>query len=293
MFKLQSSLVLPHSKAHVKVGATTIAGTVVYRRRRGFFDDLAGDASAEAFIADASCLSAPIGTDLHILIFAAEYKDTETGNQLLYDLAAGQHQRKVLGISSDVIYGIACTRGVAKVYASWWRTPAAPKQITVRRNLASFDLQDPLQACRFFLFLLRVQRLIDRSYEDHMKDLNAVALCDSFMEGQESWRSDKHEDSHHVSDHGHRDGIREASAVSPELIGDLAEDLESDDDDWDDMDDSELHANLELRDSTWSQEEKDQLRSFGLRCGEEKSSAIHQLGPGIQLTSQALHTLDA
>ncbi|OBZ67696.1 Aldehyde dehydrogenase family 3 member H1 [Grifola frondosa] len=236
---LESSLALPYSNAHLKSGATAIADTVVYRHRRGFFDELAGDASAEAFIADASCLSTTMDTDLHILTFAAEYQgDIETGNRLLYDLAAGQHQRKILGTSRDVIYGIACTRGVVKVYASWWRKPASPKQITVRRNLTSFDLRDPLQAYRFFLFLLRVQKLIDQSYDDHMKDLDAVALHDSFTEGQESWRCDKHEGSHHISDHGHGDGIREASAVSPELIGDLAEDLESDDDDWDDMEDA-------------------------------------------------------
>ena len=42
-------------------------------------------------------------------------------NEMCFALAAGLHQRRLLGFENHIIFGVACGEGKSRVYASYWR----------------------------------------------------------------------------------------------------------------------------------------------------------------------------
>lgn len=102
------------------VGNTAIVDTAAFIVKTGFFNKVPSKDLYRAATA-ATCLGTPNTAVLQILHLPAEYKvDGHPVRQLYYDLGAGQHQRRCLGLSDGPLFGLTVDRLAVRVYVSWW-----------------------------------------------------------------------------------------------------------------------------------------------------------------------------
>lgn len=114
---------------------------------------------------------------LHVLLLPMEYKRAnrtleEVTNRLHCDLGTAQGQRRALGFSDHIIYGIVFVASTAQIYWSKWRTggewvsttalASSVPQCDIRPKVdigeaARYHLPDPLQAVYFYQFLCSVK----------------------------------------------------------------------------------------------------------------------------------------
>lgn len=82
------------------------------------------DEDRPEIIAFAQCDTSRTDKDvvLDLLLWASEYKRDSPGqNQLTFDLVSGLWQRRILGLTSQVVYGLTTSASAVEVWAGWWK----------------------------------------------------------------------------------------------------------------------------------------------------------------------------
>jgi hypothetical protein len=73
----------------------------------------------------AVCLTSPVYPHLHLLEFGLEHKASEEGrNHLIYYLSSAQIQRRSLGFTDQLVYGMTSSSNEVKVFVSSWEKSA-------------------------------------------------------------------------------------------------------------------------------------------------------------------------
>ncbi|TDL26246.1 hypothetical protein BD410DRAFT_784327 [Rickenella mellea] len=149
----EARLKMPKSTNHTYIGNVTIAETAAFSALVDYFHEkevVAGDTPP------AVCLTNPHYPHLHVLEFGLEHKATIEGqNQLIYYLSAAQIQRRSLGFTDLLVYGMTSSSNGVKVYVSSWETGVATPRVFIH-EIGRFDLDGPMGWVLFYLFLRQI-----------------------------------------------------------------------------------------------------------------------------------------
>ncbi|KIL56115.1 hypothetical protein M378DRAFT_133971 [Amanita muscaria Koide BX008] len=125
-----------------------------------------------------------------IIGFAGEFKkddDDCNQNQLIMVLATAQSQRKALSLKPSIIMGAIACRGRVQMFSSYWTSDGS--SICIYPHEQRFDLSDPIQLIRLYVFCSKLERLFQGTLALELETWNTPTkmTLQSHM-----WRSPDH-----------------------------------------------------------------------------------------------------
>ncbi|KAL5521407.1 hypothetical protein ACEPAG_9333 [Sanghuangporus baumii] len=201
---------MPHSSAPIAVQKTVIADTLVstslypspsmFELDSQIFEELRVDKERH----DSPVVCIPHLVVQHVN--GSGSRDSalrDATNELHFLFGAGMHQRKLLGFEKEPMFGIACSDGKARAFASYWKDNQVISMIALRTPLFAdnlvqiqivhlyaddLDLQMTEQACLFFVLLLRIRHLIS-TFVSELETVDGGAIEGRIRGSERSWKA--------------------------------------------------------------------------------------------------------
>ncbi|KAL5532006.1 hypothetical protein ACEPAF_5570 [Sanghuangporus sanghuang] len=191
-FICEAVFCMPHSSAPIAVQKTVIADTLIstslYPSPSMFHLD---SQIFEELRVDKERHDSPVVCIPHLVVQhvnGSGSRDSalrDATNELHFLFGAGMYQRKLLSFEKEPMFGIACSNGKARTFASYWKD----NQIQIVRLYADdFDLQITEQACLFFILLLRIRHFIG-TFVSELETVDGCAIEGRIRDSGRSWKA--------------------------------------------------------------------------------------------------------